>query len=81
MLQKPHALGGFGLTTNVLTETSVKVLMGTRFLGFVGSFPLEEQKLWLPNQLGHDPNSWTVPHLLSVKMDYDVLVNKYGSKV
>ena len=51
------------------------------FLGFVGSFPLEEQKLCLPNQLVHDPNSWTVPDLLSLKMDYDVLVNKYGSKV
>ncbi len=81
MLQKPHALGGFGLTPNVLVQTSAKVAMATRFLGLVGSLPLEEQKLWLPNQPTHDPDSWTVPHLLSLNMDYDVLVNKYGCKV
>jgi len=55
--------------------------MGTRFLGLVGSLPLEEQQLWLPNQLAHDPDSWTVPHLLHLKMEYEVLVNNYGCKV
>jgi hypothetical protein len=55
--------------------------MATRFLGLVGSLPLEEQKLWLPNQLPHDPDSWTAPHLLSLKMDDPVLVNEYGCKV
>jgi hypothetical protein len=55
--------------------------MATRFLGLVGSLPLEEQKLWLPNQLAHDPDSWTSPHLLSLKMDDPVLVNEYGCKV
>ena len=31
----------------------------------------------------HDPasDSWTVPHLLNLKMDYEVLVNKYECKV
>jgi hypothetical protein len=33
MLQKPHALGGFGLTPNVITQTSVKVVLASRFLG------------------------------------------------
>jgi hypothetical protein len=28
--------------------------MASRFLQLVGSLPLEEQKLWLPNQLAHD---------------------------
>ena len=81
MLQKPHTLGGFGLTPNVLAQTSAKVAMATRFLGLVGSLPLEEQKLWLPNQLLHAPDSWTATHLFSLKMDYPVLVNEYGCKV
>ena len=62
MLQKPHDLGGFGLTPNVLARISAKVAMASRFLQLVGSLPLEEQKLWLPNQLVHDPDSWTAPH-------------------
>jgi hypothetical protein len=32
VLQKPHALGGFGLTPNVIAQTSVKVAMASRFL-------------------------------------------------
>ena len=32
MLQKPHALGGFGLTPNVLAQISAKVDMSSRFL-------------------------------------------------
>ena len=67
VLQKPHALGGFGLTPNVITQTSVKVAMVSRFLGFVGSLPLEEQQLWVPNQQDHDPDSWTAPHFAPTK--------------
>jgi hypothetical protein len=49
--------------------------------GLVGSLPLDEQQLWLPNQQTHDPDSWTAPHLLQLKMEYDVLVNKHRYKV
>jgi hypothetical protein len=52
--------------------------MTTRFLGLVGSLSLEEQKFWLPNQLVHDPDSWTAPHLLHLKR---VLVNHHGCQV
>ena len=45
VLQKPHALSGFGLTPNVIAQTSTKVPMSTRFLGLEDSLPLEEQKL------------------------------------
>ncbi len=55
--------------------------MVSRFLGLVGSLPLEEQKLWFQNQLTHDPDSWTVPYFLNKKFGYDVLVNKYVCKV
>jgi len=37
VLQKPHAFGGFGLTPNVIAQSSAKVAMATRFLALVGS--------------------------------------------
>jgi hypothetical protein len=49
VIQKPHALGGFGMTSNVIAQTSAKVAMTSRLLGLVGSLSLEEQKRWLPN--------------------------------
>jgi hypothetical protein len=67
VFHKSHTFGGFGLTPNVITQISVKVGMSTRFLGLVGSLSLEEQKLWVPNQLVHDPDSWTTPYLLHKK--------------
>ncbi len=76
--QKPHTSGGFGMTPNVLAQTSAKVAMTSRFLGLVGSLSLEEKKLWFPNQVVHDPDTWTAPHLLHLKSEYDVLVNKHG---
>jgi hypothetical protein len=45
ILQKPHDLGGFGLTPNVIVQTSVKVDMTSRFLVFVGSLPLKKQQI------------------------------------
>jgi hypothetical protein len=81
ILQKPNALGGFGLTPNVIAQISAKVAMASRFLQLVGSLPLEEQKLWLPNQLAHDPDSWTALHLINLKTGYEVLFNKHDCKV
>jgi len=75
VIQKPHAQGGFGITPNVLAQTSAKVAMASRFLQLVGSLSLEEQKLWFPNQVVHDPDTCTTAHLLHLKSEYDVLVN------
>ncbi|MCG3769725.1 MAG: hypothetical protein JW384_00855 [Nitrosomonadaceae bacterium] len=80
MLQMPHALGGFGLTPNVLAQSTAKVAMSSRFLGFVGSLPLEEQKIWLPNQSAQDPQTWLAPNLLHLKEVYEVLLNKHNCK-
>ena len=41
----PHTDGGLGLTPNVIVQTSAKVDMVSRFLGLVGSLPLDEQYL------------------------------------
>ena len=73
-----HTDGGFGLTPNVIAQTSVKVDMSSRFLGLVGSLPLDEQHLWLSNQLVDDPDTWTTPHLLQLKREYVSLVDNYG---
>ena len=72
---------GFGLTPNVLAQISTKVATSSRFLQLVGSLPLEEQKLWLQNQLAHDPDSWITPHFLNLKTGYDILVNDHNCKV
>ena len=40
-----HTDGGFGLTPNTIVQTSTKVAMDSRFLGLVGSLPLDEQIL------------------------------------
>jgi hypothetical protein len=66
------------MTPNVITQTSTKVAMASRFLGLVGSLSLEEQRLWFPNQVVHDPDTWTAPHLLHLKREYEVFVNKCG---
>ena len=77
----PNADGDFGLTPNTIAQTSAKVTMASRFLGLVGSLPLDEQKIWLPNQMVHDPDTWTTPHLLQLKREYEILVDKYGCVV
>ena len=69
MLQIPQALGGFGLTPNVLAQSTAKVAMSSRFLGFVGSSPPDEQNIWLPHQLAHDPQTWLAPNLLQLKTE------------
>ena len=76
-LQMPHSDGVFGLTPYAIAQTSAKVAMDSRFLGLVGSLPLDEQNLWLPNQMVHDPDTWTVPHLLQLKREYEIL-DKFG---
>ena len=77
----PYADGGFGLTPNTIAQTSAKVAMASRFLGLVGTLSLDEQNLWFPNQMVHDPDTWTAPHLLQLKREYEILVDKYGCVV
>jgi hypothetical protein len=44
-------MGGFGLTPNVLAQSTAKVAMAARFVGLVGSLPPDEQQIWLQTQL------------------------------
>ena len=81
MLQKSHTLGGYNMTTNTITQTSTKVDITSRFLGLVDSLPPDEQNLWIPNHVVYDPDTWTTPHLLQLKSEYEILVDKYGCVV
>jgi hypothetical protein len=54
--------------------------MASRFVGLVGSLPPDEQQIWLPNQLVHDPQTWVSPHLLQLQSEYAVLLNKHNWK-
>jgi hypothetical protein len=74
------SMGVFGLTPNVLAQSTVKTVMGVRFLGSVGSLLLDEQKIWLPNQSAQDPQTWLAPNLLHLKEVYEVLLNKHNCK-
>ena len=73
-------MGGFGLTPNVLAQSTVKVAMASRFVGLVGSLPPDEQQIWLPNQLVHDPQTWVTQHLFQLQSEYAVLLNKHNFK-
>ena len=54
--------------------------MGARFLGLLGSWPLDEQKIWLPNQSLQDPQTWFAPNLLHLKQVYEVLLTEFDCK-
>ena len=69
---------GVSASPNVLTQSTAKVRMSSRFVGLVGSLPPDEQQIWLPNQLVHDPQTWFAPHLLQLQSEYAVLLNKHN---
>jgi hypothetical protein len=73
-------MGGFGFTPNVLAQSTAKVAMALRFVGLVGSLPPDEQQIWFPNHLVDDPQTWVAPHLLQLKSEYVILLNKHNCK-
>ena len=77
----PNTVDGYGTTPNTIEQTSAKVVMVCRFLGLVATLFSDEQNLCLPNQVVHDPDTWTEPHLLQLKREYEILVDKYGYSV
>ena len=65
------------MTTNVLTQISSKVTMVSRFLVIVVFLAPSDQTIWLPHQNVQDPSTWTLPHLLQLKQEYNNLQIKY----
>jgi hypothetical protein len=76
-----HRMGGYDVTPNVTTQISVKVVMTTRFLDFVGSLSSSEEQLWFPNQNVKDPDTWTLSHLIQVKQEYEKLVEDFNCDI
>jgi hypothetical protein len=74
MIQMTHSMGGLGMTPNVIAQISAKVVMVSRFLGFVGSLSSSEQQLWFPNQNVQDPVTWTLTHLIQLQHEYKELL-------
>ena len=79
--QMPHTDGGFDLTPNTIAQTSDEVTISSRYLGLVGSLSPDEQNLWFPNKMVHDPDTWTATRLLQLKREYEILVDKYEGVV
>ena len=65
------------MTPNAIAQISVKVDMDSRFLDIVGSLPPSEQTICLAHQNVQDPSTWTLPHLLQLKQEYNNLQIKY----
>ncbi len=71
MLQKPHALGGFGLTPNVLAQISAKVAMASNLkTGYdilVNKHDCKVQEMYTVQDHSPSPNeSLLLPHLDSL---------------
>ena len=73
MIQMPHVMDGYGMTPNAIAQISAKVAMASCFLGNVSYLPPSEQTICLPRQNVQDPSTWTLPHLLQLKQEYNNL--------
>ena len=61
------------MTSNAIAQSCTKVVMVSHFLGLVGSLTPSEQFLWFPNQSLQDLDTWTLPHLIQLKEEYNKL--------
>jgi hypothetical protein len=81
MLQIRHRMGGYGMTPNIIAQTSAKVVMTVCFLVFVGSLSSSEQQLWFPHQNVEDPVTWTLSHLIQLQHEYKKLVEDFNCDI
>ena len=51
VIHLPHELGGFGITSNVISRKAALYTTTARFIAFVGTLPLANQSTWLPDTL------------------------------
>jgi hypothetical protein len=81
MIQMSHSMGDFVMTPNVIAQISAKVVITSRFLGFVDSLSSSEHQLWFPNQNVQDPVTWTLPHLIQLQHEYKELLENYNCDI
>jgi hypothetical protein len=73
----PHAEGDFGVTFNDVTKDAVFYTTTSRFVAWLGAFPQERQKLWLPKDDLRDSSSWSSPPLVLLRDIHCKLLTHY----
>ena len=76
----PHAEGGFGVTFNDVTKDAAFYTTTSRFVAWLGAFPQERQKLWLPKDDLRDSSSWASPPLVLLRDIHSKLLTQYNCK-
>ena len=81
MIQMSHSMSDFVMTPNVIAQISAKVVITSRFLGFVVSLSSSEHQLWFPNQNVQDPVTWTLAHLIQLQHEYKEFLENYNCDI
>jgi hypothetical protein len=80
VLHLPHAEGGCGVTFNDVTKDAAFYITTSRFVAWLGAFPQERQRLWLPKDDLRDSSSWSSPPLLPLRDIHCKLLTQYDCK-
>jgi hypothetical protein len=76
----PHVEDGFGVTFNDVTKDDAFYTTTSRFVAWLGAFPQERQKLWLPKDDLRDSSSWASPPLVLLRDIHSKLITQYDCK-
>jgi hypothetical protein len=80
VLHLPHAEGGFGVPFNCVTKDAAFYTTTSRLVAWLGAFPQERQKLWLPKDDLRDSSSWVSPPLVLLRDIHSKLLTQYDYK-
>jgi hypothetical protein len=76
----PHVEGDFGVTFNDVTKDAAFYTTTSRFVTWLGDFPQERQKLWLPEDDLRDSSSWSSPPFVLLRDIHSKLITQYDCK-
>ncbi len=80
VLQLPHAEGGFGVSFNCVTKDAVFYTTTSRLVAWLGTFPQERQKLWLPKDDLRDSSSWVSSPFVLLRDIHSKFLTQYDGK-
>jgi hypothetical protein len=73
----PDTEGGFGVTFNDVTKDAAFYSTTSRFVVWLGAFPQERRKLWLPKDDLRDSSSWSLSPLVLLHDIHSNLITQY----
>jgi hypothetical protein len=76
----PHVEGGFGVTFNDVTKDVAFYTTTSHFVTWLGVFPQESQKLWLPKDHLRDSSYWSSPPFVLLRDIHSKLITQYDCK-